>query len=246
MTGKLVWALLLPALACACLTGCDQPGSEDINAAVTASVPESTVSAAPAAEPSTPVTAEPTAPATESATASQQPTNATPAADPKPAAQPVPAETAVALAPDPLGRKPVAPARPRALKPKSDGPEEITFDDIKLEIGRDDRYEPEHTTSKVQELQQQRVRIRGFILPTFQQTGIKQFVLVRDNLECCFGPGAALYDCIVVDMLPEKSATFSLKPVSVEGTFSIREWPNPEDPKAKQMAIYHLDGETVK
>ncbi len=42
------------------------------------------------------------------------------------------------------------------------------------------------------------VRVRGFILPSFQQSGITQFVLVRDNQECCFGPGAALHDCVVV------------------------------------------------
>jgi len=235
-----LWALLVPGLLCICLAGCDNPGTEEVNAVVASPTEVTKNDSAPQTEPAAPLV-EPAAPANnESATAA-----ATPAAT-NPATRPTTEPTAVALAPDPLGRKPAPPARPRALKAKPDGLEEITFDDVKLEIGRDDRFEPEHKTSKVQELENKRIRIRGYILPTFQQTGIKQFVLVRDNLECCFGPGAALYDCIVVDMLPDKSATFSIKPVSVEGTFSVREWPNPEDPKAKQMAIYHLDGEAVK
>ena len=44
---------------------------------------------------------------------------------------------------------------------------------------------PERVTSLVG----QHIRIRGYILPSFQQTGLTQFVLVRDNMECCFGPG---------------------------------------------------------
>ena len=42
-------------------------------------------------------------------------------------------------------------------------------------------------------------------------------VLVRDNLECCFGPGAALYDCVMVRMNPGKTTNFSIRPVTVEG-----------------------------
>ena len=67
------------------------------------------------------------------------------------------------------------------------------------------------------------IRIRGYILPSFQQAGLTQFVLVRDNMECCFGPGAALYDCIVVKMLPGRTANFSIRPVAVTGTFGIKE-----------------------
>ena len=47
---------------------------------------------------------------------------------------------------------------------------------------------------RVTALEKQAVRIRGYILPSFQQAGLTQFVLVRDNQECCFGPGAALHD----------------------------------------------------
>ena len=88
-----------------------------------------------------------------------------------------------------------------------------------------------------------RIRIRGFILPTPQRRGIKAFVLVRDNQECCFGPGAALYDCILVEMQSGKTAEFSIRPVAVEGTFDIQEFRGPD---GKHLAIYHLEGESVR
>jgi hypothetical protein len=72
---------------------------------------------------------------------------------------------------------------------------------------------------------------------------LKQFVLVRDNLECCFGPGAALYDCVVVNMVEGQSAEFTTRPIAVEGVFSIDEL---RDPEGKCLAIYHLQGEKVR
>ena len=87
------------------------------------------------------------------------------------------------------------------------------------------------------------IRIRGYILPSFQQTGLTQFVLVRDNQECCFGPGAALHDCIVVRMRPGTTASFSIRPVAVAGTFQIDELRAPD---GTHLAIYALDGDEVR
>jgi hypothetical protein len=120
---------------------------------------------------------------------------------------------------------------------------EITFDEIKLELQKGDAYDSKVLTDKVKNLDGKAIRIRGYILPSFQQNGIKQFILVRDNMECCFGPGALLHDCIVVEMLPPATATFTVRPVSVEGNFSVREL---KDPDGNYLAIYHLDGKQVK
>jgi len=70
---------------------------------------------------------------------------------------------------------------------------DVTFDDIKLELEKDQKFDKDkHLTEKVEKLEGQKIRIRGWIHPSvFTQTGITQFVLVRDNQECCFGPGAS-------------------------------------------------------
>jgi hypothetical protein len=72
---------------------------------------------------------------------------------------------------------------------------------------------------------------------------LAQFVLVRDNMQCCFGPGAALYDCIVVQMDDGQTTDFTTRPVAVEGVFSIQEIAGPE---GKCLAIYHMQADKVQ
>lgn len=119
----------------------------------------------------------------------------------------------------------------------------ISFDDIAFKMEKDDPFKRSMLTDKIVAMAGKSVRIRGFILPSFKQDGLTEFVLVRDNMECCFGPGAALYDCIMVRMKPGKSTSFSVRPVAVEGQFSIEEW---RDFDGVVRAIYHLQGLSVK
>lgn len=134
-------------------------------------------------------------------------------------------------------------AKTVALEAAGDRPYDKTFDDLRFDIAVGQPFKPEMLPESIESMKQQRVRIRGFILPTPQKRGIKVFVLVRDNQQCCFGPGAALYDCILVEMAPGKSAEFSILPVTVEGTFDIQEVRGPD---GAHLAIYHLAAESVK
>ena len=124
---------------------------------------------------------------------------------------------------------------------------EITFDDLKFDIEKDAEFKPEMITKSLKELDKKSFTIRGFILPTsvFQQSGIKQFVLVRDNQQCCFGPGALLYDCIMIEMASGKSTTFATRVVTVKGKLEI----DPEsykDPDNGYYAVYKMTAEEVK
>jgi len=69
---------------------------------------------------------------------------------------------------------------------KTSAPKDVTFDDVKLELKKGDPFDPALLTPKIKDLDGKAIRICGYSLPSFQQTGIKQFVLVRDNMECCF------------------------------------------------------------
>lgn len=131
---------------------------------------------------------------------------------------------------------PDTPPRPTALR-------DISFDDIKIEMQKGDPFTRDLLPARVTSLENCRVRIRGYILPSFQQTGLTQFVLVRDNMECCFGPGALLHDCVVVRMVPGTTANFSIRPVAVSGTFRVAELRGPD---GRHLAIYALDGEKVQ
>ena len=81
------------------------------------------------------------------------------------------------------------------------------------------------------------------MFPTPLSKGIKQFVLVRDNQECCFGPGAALYDCVLVTMEPGKTTEYSYRGIAVEGELRLDELKGPD---GRALAIYQMKGEAVK
>ena len=126
---------------------------------------------------------------------------------------------------------------------QDDKSQDLTFDDIKFEMKKGAPFKRSMLTDKIEDLDGKDIKIRGYILPSFQQKGIKQFVLVRDNMECCFGPGAALYDCILVEMAPGKSTSFTVRPIAVEGKFSIKEFKGPD---GKHLAIYRMEGYSAK
>ena len=134
-------------------------------------------------------------------------------------------------------------AKTKVLERAGDRPFDKTFDDLRFEMDLDERFRREMLSDAIEELAGQHIRIRGFILPTAQKRGLKQFVLVRDNQECCFGQGAALFDCILVEMAAGKTAEFTIRPVAVAGTFDIREFLGLDD---RHLAIYHLDADSVE
>ena len=119
---------------------------------------------------------------------------------------------------------------------------DVTFDTIKFNMQKDEPFQRSMITSAIERLDKSKIRIRGYILPSVEQT-LTRFVLVRDNMQCCFGPGAALFDCIVVEMDPGRTTEFTTQPVAVEGTFSINEYRNDE---GKCLAIYHMQAEKVR
>ncbi len=122
---------------------------------------------------------------------------------------------------------------------------DYTFDDLKFEIEKGGNFERSMLTKQIEEIDKKPMRIRGYILPTstYRQSGITEFVLVRDNMECCFGPGAAIYDCIMVQMEKGKTANFSVRPVAVRGKFAIEEY---RDTDGSLLAIYKLIASEVK
>ncbi|MCG8649723.1 MAG: DUF3299 domain-containing protein [Pirellulales bacterium] len=130
---------------------------------------------------------------------------------------------------------------------------EINFDDLQFKIEKDQPFKRDLLNKDVESLNGKKVKLRGYILPStlFKETDIEQFVLVRDNQECCFGPGAALYDCVIVEMVPGKTTDFVTRPVTVEGKFKIDtksyKYPGGVGPKgASHFAIFKIDGISVK
>ncbi len=115
-----------------------------------------------------------------------------------------------------------------------------------FDIEKGGKYDPSMLTDKIRELNGKKVKLRGFILPStlFRETNIDEFVLVRDNQECCFGPGAALYDCVVVNLVKGVTTDYTTRAVTVTGTFKLKEYKYPDD--TGHFAIFNLEGTEVK
>jgi hypothetical protein len=130
---------------------------------------------------------------------------------------------------------------------------EINFDDLKFDLTKDSPFQEELLTEAIRKLDGTKVKLRGYILPStlFSETNIAQFVLVRDNQQCCFGPGAALFDCVMVQMVDGKTTDFVTRPVTVEGKFvidteSYRYPPGYGPNGATHMAVFRIEGEAVQ
>ncbi|WP_146391766.1 DUF3299 domain-containing protein [Allorhodopirellula solitaria] len=130
---------------------------------------------------------------------------------------------------------------------------DITFDDLKFDIEKDEAFDPEKLTDTLKFLNGRTVKLSGYILPStlFKETDINEFVLVRDNQECCFGPGAALFDCVMIEMVGDKTTDFVTRPVTVKGKFvydpTKYQYPPGVGPKgASHFAVFRIEGLQVK
>ena len=89
------------------------------------------------------------------------------------------------------------------------------------------------------ELDGQRIRIRGFMYPPFQETDIEKFLLARDNDICCFGRDPKIYDIIRVKMKEGTTTDYiPNRPFDVVGVFHIK--PEPLDDESL-LKLYEID-----
>ena len=155
--------------------------------------------------------------------------------------------------PDPEAAAPRQKVEQRKSSQAARAKGEINFDDLKFDLEKDQPFDGSLLTDEIRQLDGTTVKLRGYILPStlFSETNISQFVLVRDNQECCFGPGAALFDCVMVEMVPGETTDFVTRPVTVEGKFvidteSYRYPPGYSPTKATHLAVFRIEGEAVQ
>jgi hypothetical protein len=104
--------------------------------------------------------------------------------------------------------------------------------------GRTDIFNPD-----VKALDGQKVFIKGYMYPTKQMEGLKTFLLVKDNAQCCFGGNPAMQDMILINLVPGKSVNFhSGVLTSVAGVFHCQQASGP----AGLQPTYTIDGSYVE
>ena len=122
-------------------------------------------------------------------------------------------------------------------KVRAGGILDLTFDDVEFKIEKDAPFDRAMLTPEIEAMDGKDVIIRGFILESYQLKNIKEFVLVRDNQECCFGPGAYIYHNMQVEMIGDASAEYTIRPITVRGKFTIKPWIGPD---GKCYSVFHI------
>lgn len=119
----------------------------------------------------------------------------------------------------------------------------ISFDDLKFEMKKSERFKRAMLTDSVMDLVGKRLQIKGFIHPNSKKRGMQKFIFVRDDKECCFGPTAALFDCVLVTLDEGAKAKYSTKPVTVEGQLYLKEFTGPDK---RVWAVYRMKNSVIK
>lgn len=95
----------------------------------------------------------------------------------------------------------------------------------------------------VQALDGQKVFIKGYMYPMKQIEGLRSFLLVKDNAQCCFGGNPAMQDMILVNLVPGKTVNFQQGLLmSIGGVFHCQRGAGP----AGLQPAFTIDGMFVE
>ncbi len=111
---------------------------------------------------------------------------------------------------------------------RPDGVAEVSFDALKFDFRPDGAFEMSDLTDEIRDLAGKKIIVRGYILNSVYKSQFSEFVLIRDNQQCCFGPGAKLFHNMQIEMADQQFVQFTTRPVTVEGTFSLSPYIAPD------------------
>lgn len=113
-----------------------------------------------------------------------------------------------------------------------EGFERISYARLKLAEGSTE------IPAEAQALNGKKVFIKGFVYPGNESSGIRRFVLCRDNGDCCFGGQPPISDMIQVTLQDHVRLTFRTHQFKVYGTFRVEPSNALHDLGG---VLYHLD-----
>ena len=89
------------------------------------------------------------------------------------------------------------------------------------------------------DLDGQLILLKGYMYPGKQQHGIRQFLLVRDQGDCCFGGNPKINDRVLVHLKDEKGLGFSSRQKKIAGRFILR--PTAGQDGIEGGVLYHIE-----
>ena len=120
---------------------------------------------------------------------------------------------------------------------------DLTFDDLKFDIEIGEPFERSLLSEGVKALDGKEITLSGYMRPSFKASGLKGFIFVRDDKECCFGPQAAIYDCVRVKLKKGDTTDYLVRPFKVRGKFYLKER---EGPDGAIWSIFNMKNVTIE
>jgi hypothetical protein len=94
-------------------------------------------------------------------------------------------------------------------------------------------------------LEGKKIFIKGYVYPGREKDGIRRFLLVRDQGECCFGGNPKITDRILVTLEDPLRLTYSSRIHKLAGTFHV-EVKNSAIDDARGGVFYHLKADHLE
>jgi hypothetical protein len=152
--------------------------------------------------------------------------------------------------PAPFGAKPVPKNMTReellkvADRPAArDGYQSLSFNDISSYPYREDKDgKPlDKVPDEIKKLDKQQVAISGFMVPLgLSNEGVKDFILIKNQMLCCFGQPPKLNEWIMVRSSKPMKATVEV-PIVVLGSLQVGE----EYVQGQLASLYRLQAESI-
>lgn len=122
------------------------------------------------------------------------------------------------------------------------GPRDLSFEDLNIDLKPDSVFEPWMLPLRIEELEGQRVRLRGFMCAAiFQLHNIHEFPLMREK-ECPYGPGGQAHHVAEVELRPGNTTEFSTDEICIEGIFKVKPY---QGANGKTWSLYRLEDASV-
>jgi len=101
----------------------------------------------------------------------------------------------------------------------------------------------DHIPQRIRDLDGVRVALTGYFMPLrMRARGVLEFLLVRDQLACCFGLSPLMNHWVHVVMPRSEQGLDTLQPVIVRGTLQVGELRE----NGSIVSIYRLEGEQLE
>lgn len=101
-------------------------------------------------------------------------------------------------------------------------------------------------SEKVEALDGKKIFVKGYIRTSKRKYNLKNFILVGDFGECCFGGSPKITDVVAVSILGDKTANYSWSVRRVTGTFRLNRQPLQLGDDEVPQVYYTIEADDVR